>query len=148
MVTWQPIFSFLLIPKLLIVNEALENIGFYPLKSSKTLAALDNLSPDSPTQQLITNLAIFISLIGFSLVLLSVVAIWCFVTPQICQETSMERAPLALLASCGLAQVTWSCMLAHQRCSRNMLTNAANMAPHIGMPTQREHPSVVHMPGG
>jgi hypothetical protein len=58
------------------VNEALENIGFYPLKSSKTLAALDNLSPDSPTQQLITNLAIFISLIGFSLVLLSVVAIW------------------------------------------------------------------------
>jgi hypothetical protein len=37
-------------------------------------------------------------------------------------------------------------MLAHPWCSRNMLTKAANMAPHIGMPTQREHPSVVHMP--
>jgi len=40
------------------VNLALENTGFYPERSSNTLAALVNLSPDSPTQQLITSLAI------------------------------------------------------------------------------------------
>ena len=72
MVTWHPIFSFLLIPNDLIVKEALEKIGFYPLKSSKTLAALVSLSPDSPTQQEMTNLAILISLIGFSFVYVAI----------------------------------------------------------------------------
>lgn len=57
MVTWQAIFSFLLIPKALMVNLALEWTGFWPLISSKTLVALVNLSPDSPTQQFTTNLA-------------------------------------------------------------------------------------------
>ena len=44
------IFSFLLIPKDLTVYLALPNTGFYPVKSSKTLAAFVNLSPDSPAQ--------------------------------------------------------------------------------------------------
>ena len=45
---------------------ALEVTGSYPLKSYKTLIALVNLSPASPTQQLMTNLSILIFLIIFS----------------------------------------------------------------------------------
>ena len=41
------------------VYLAFEKTGFYPVKSSRTLAALVNLSPDSPTQQFTTNLEIF-----------------------------------------------------------------------------------------
>ncbi len=66
MVTYPAIFSFLLIPKLLIVYEALEKTGFYPVKSSNTFSAFVNLSPDSPTQQLITNFLILISFMQFS----------------------------------------------------------------------------------
>ena len=51
------------------VYLALDKTGSYPDKSVNTLVALVNLSPDSPTQQLITTLAILISLKGDSLVL-------------------------------------------------------------------------------
>jgi len=48
MVTWQPISSFLFIPKDLMVYLALEVIGFWPDKSDKTLMALVSLSPEAP----------------------------------------------------------------------------------------------------
>ena len=67
-VTWVEIFSFLFIPKVLIVNLAFEYTGSYSDISYKTFAAFVNLSPDSPTHTLITNLSIFISFIGFSFV--------------------------------------------------------------------------------
>ena len=38
-VTWAAIFSFLLMPKLLMVNLALDGTGFWPVKSSKTFEA-------------------------------------------------------------------------------------------------------------
>jgi len=44
-VTTAAIFSNLLTPKLLIVNLALVKIGFYPVKSSRTLPAFVKLSP-------------------------------------------------------------------------------------------------------
>jgi hypothetical protein len=48
MVTWQPISSFLLMLKDLMVYLALEVIGFWPDKSDKTLIALVSLSPEAP----------------------------------------------------------------------------------------------------
>jgi len=65
-VTTAAIFSNLFTPKLLIVNLAFVYIGFYPVKSSKTLPALVKLSPEDPTQQFITNFSILIFLIKLS----------------------------------------------------------------------------------
>jgi hypothetical protein len=50
------------------VNLAFDNTGVCPVKSSNTLQALVNLSPDSPAEILITNFSILISLILLSLV--------------------------------------------------------------------------------
>jgi hypothetical protein len=67
-VQYTEIFSFLLIPNDLTVYRALPKTGFYPVKSSNTLAALVNLSPDSPAQMWTINFSILIFLITFSLV--------------------------------------------------------------------------------
>ena len=66
-VTWQAIFSFLLIPNDRIVNLAFDKTGVCPVKSSNTLQAFVSLSPLSPALMFITNFSIFISLIGLSL---------------------------------------------------------------------------------
>lgn len=50
MVTWQAIFSLRRIPNVLTVYLAFEVTGVWPVSCSKTLVALVNLSPDSPTE--------------------------------------------------------------------------------------------------